>query len=107
MGKTIKYRDHLSDSLGDPEEASAYLNACLEDEDVRVFLLALKDVADANGGMSKLAEESTLNRQSLYRALSKSGNPKLVSILSILSAFGLKICIRPSHKQDELLSSDA
>ncbi len=46
--RSIKYRDHLLNSLKDPEEAAAYLTVALEDEDPRVFLLALKNVADAS-----------------------------------------------------------
>src|SRR5437868_4677877 len=96
MGQTKKYREHLLKSLRDPKEAAAYLDACLEDEDPHVFLLALKDVTEARGGMSKLARESDLNRQSLYRSLSKSGNPKLISICTILASLGLEFHITPA-----------
>jgi len=88
MGKIKNYKEHLLKSLQDPEEAAAYLDTCLEDEDPRVFLLALKDVAEARGGMSKLSAESSLNRQSLYRTLSRKGNPKLTSICSIKISHG-------------------
>jgi len=96
MGKTRSYKVHLDERLKDPKEAAGYLNAALEDDDPHVFLLALKDVADAKGGMSQLSSKSELNRQSLYRALSKSGNPKLVSVLSMLAAMGFQIHIRPA-----------
>lgn len=49
MGKTNTYKAHLLKSLEDPNEAAAYLDACLEDDDPHVFLLALKDVAEARG----------------------------------------------------------
>ena len=97
MGKTKKYKDHLIEKLKDPKEASEYLNACLEDEDPRVFFLALKDVAEAKGGMSKLSKESSLNRQTLYRTLSSTGNPKMVSVVSILGSLGLEVHIRPTR----------
>lgn len=96
MGKTRSYKIHLDERLKDPKEAAGYLNAALEDDDPHVFLLALKDVADSMGGMSQLSNKSDLNRQSLYRALSKSGNPKLLSVLSILTAMGFEIHIRPA-----------
>ncbi len=96
MGKTKSYKTHLDDRLKDPNEAAGYLNAALEDDDPHVFLLALRDVADAMGGMSQLSDKSALNRQSLYRALSKSGNPKLLSVLSILEAMGFEVTIRPA-----------
>ncbi len=96
MGKSKSYKEHLLKALQDPEEAAAYLDACLEDEDFHVFLLALKDVTEANGGMSKLSKESSLNRQSLYRTLSRSGNPKMANIFSILSFLGMELHITPA-----------
>jgi len=47
MNKTINYQDHLIERLKNPNEATAYLNAALEDQDLRVFLMALNDVAGA------------------------------------------------------------
>lgn len=88
MGRVKGYKEHLLKSLQDPEEAAAYLDACLKDDDPQVFLLALKDVAEAHGGISKLSREA---RQSLYRALSKKGNPKLMNIRSILYSLGMNL----------------
>ena len=92
--KTESYRESLLESLRNPEEAAQYLNACLEDEDARVFLLALRDVADARGGIRSLSREAHLNRESLYRMLSKSGNPSLDSLAAVLSACGLRLAVR-------------
>ena len=50
MARTRSYRDYLLERLEDPEEAVAYLNAALEEEDPRMFLVALRNVADAQGG---------------------------------------------------------
>ena len=58
--KTESYRESLLESLRNPEEAAQYLNACLEDEDPRVFLLALRDVADARGGIRALSRDCPL-----------------------------------------------
>lgn len=96
MGRTKNYKEHLLKSLKDPKEAAAYLDACLDDEDPHVFLLALKDVAEASGGMSELAKNSSLNRQSLYRSLSKTGNPKLINVCAILASLGLEFHITPA-----------
>jgi probable addiction module antidote protein len=96
MGQTKNYKEHLLESLKDPKEAAAYLDACLDDEDPHVFLLALKDVAEAQGGMSELAKNSSLNRQSLYRSLSRTGNPKLINIRAILASLGLEFHITPA-----------
>ena len=93
--KTVSYDEHLHERLKDPKEAAAYLNAALEDEDARVFLVALKDVAEAHGGLSKLAKGTELNRENLYRILSPRGNPRLDSLVSILDMFDLHLSIKP------------
>lgn len=90
---TVSYRDDLLRSLKNSDEAARYLNACLEDEDPRVFLLALRDVADARGGIRMLSREAKLNRESLYRMLSRAGNPSLDSLAAILNALGLHLAV--------------
>ena len=92
--KTESYRENLLESLQNQEEAAQYLNACLEDEDARVFLMALRDVAEARGGIRALSEKAHLNRESLYRMLSKSGNPSLESLASVLNACGLRLAVQ-------------
>jgi probable addiction module antidote protein len=95
MRKMRKFKDALIESLKDPVEAEAYLAVALEeyenDQDTEAFLLALRDVAEAQGGISKLAERTNLNRQNLYRALSKTGSPKLPTILTILHGLGFSL----------------
>ena len=92
--KTESYRESLLESLRNPEDAAQYLNACLEDEDARVFLMALRDLADARGGLRALSRDAHLNRESLYRMLSKSGNPSLESLASVLGACGLRLAVQ-------------
>lgn len=89
------YRDDLLESLKNPVEAAAYLDAVLEGGDRAAFLLAVKDVTDANGGVRVLAETAKLNRETLYRTLSQNGNPKLASLDSILHAVGLRLSVEP------------
>ena len=91
--RTESYREKLLESLRDADEAAHYLSACLEDEDPRVFLLALRDVADAHGGVRALSREARLNRESLYRMLSKAGNPSLDSLAAVLKAFGMRLAV--------------
>src|SRR6266700_7766774 len=93
--KTKSYREDLIASLRNPEDATQYLNACLEDEDARVFLLALRDVADAHGGIRAVSRDARLNRESLYRMLSGSGNPSLTSLAAVLDACGLRLAVQP------------
>lgn len=99
MAKTKKYIDSLMKDLKDPKEAAEYLNAALADHDKEVFLLALKDVAEANGGITSLSKKTHLNRQNLYRMLSEAGNPELESLEKLLDAIGLKILIETKNKK--------
>lgn len=93
------YHEHLIKELRDPEEAVAYLNAALEDEDERVFLLVLKNVLEAqDGSMSKLSKQTKLNRENLYRMLSKKGNPNWKNIMSVMRAMNLQIAVQPVVK---------
>jgi len=65
MAKSRSYQSNLSEALKDPNEAIEYLNAAMEDGEPEVFLLALRDVVDSYGGMSKLAASTSLNRENL------------------------------------------
>ena len=94
MGKSQPYQEYLIEALADPVEAAGYLNAAIEDGNKELFLLALRNVAEARlGGMSKLAKATGLNRESLYRMLSGKGNPELNSLDKLLHALGLKIAV--------------
>ena len=90
---TGSYRESLLKSLKNVDEAVQYLNACLADDDPEVFLMALRDVADAHGGIRALSKDAGLNRESLYRMLSKSGNPSLASLAAVLQACGLRLAV--------------
>ncbi len=90
MAKRRRYEDVLDEDLEDPTEAVGYLNACLEDADPEVFLLALRDVARAQGGVAKLAEITNLNREHLYRMLSENGNPEFRRLGMLLDALGFR-----------------
>ena len=93
MSRSRRYENVLDEDLQDPSEAAGYLNACLEDGDPEVFLLALRDVARARGGVAKLAEATELNREHLYRMLSESGNPELRSLEVLLDALGFRLAV--------------
>lgn len=97
MGQSKSYNELLNERLKDPQESAAYLNAALEDEDPGVFLVALRDIAQANGGMTRLAKGAHLNREALYRTLSRKGNPTLTNLRSLLSMIGLEMVINPSQ----------
>lgn len=93
MNKSESYHEDLIESLRDPREAEAYLNAALEEEDPELFLLALRNVAEAQGGVAQLAEKAKLNRESLYKMLSERGNPELRSLDALLHALGFRLAV--------------
>ncbi len=101
MSKTVKkYEESLIDALKDPQEAAAYLNVHLDDSEPdseELFLMALRDVAKAYG-VADVAEKAKLGRESLYKALSIGGNPKLTTLRSLLKAMGLKLSIEVERK---------
>ena len=93
--RTVPYEEILSRDLQDPEEAAAYLNTALEDvsdSGADVFLLALRDVAKARG-MRQLAQDTQLSRESLYRTLSRKGNPRFSTLEAVLESVGLKLAV--------------
>jgi len=93
---SVSYRADLFKRLKDPEYAAGYLSKCLEYDDAP-FLLALRDVAEARGGIRALARRSDLNREHLFRMLSKSGNPHLHSLRQLVAAVGLKFTLAPAR----------
>jgi probable addiction module antidote protein len=89
---TARYETGLKASLTDPEEAAAYLNAALEENDQEIFLLALRDIAEARG-FAQIAQNAILNRENLYRMLSTTGNPQLSSLNALLRSVGLRLAV--------------
>jgi probable addiction module antidote protein len=79
----------------DVANRAALLEAALETGDAGDLMAALRLITDAGGGVAKIAAETGLNREALYRTLSKNGNPQLSSLLPILQATGLKIVVQP------------
>ena len=81
--------------MNHPEEIKDYLEIALEeyqrDRNEKAFLVSLSIIAKAKGGIVKLAEETGLNREHLYRALSEKGNPKFSTIIEIMRALGLSL----------------
>ena len=98
-GKTVRTAS-LSRALREAEylrneaDVAAYIEAMLKDGDARLVPVALRTVADAVGGMAALARKTGLSRETLYRTLSKRGNPRLDTLTVILAAFGLRLTVR-------------
>ena len=76
--------------LKSDEEMVAYLEAALEDGDPALVAAALGDIARAKG-MTEIAREAGLGRESLYKALSPGGNPEFATILKVVRALGLRL----------------
>lgn len=97
MKPYTKFEDWHVEKLSKPEDARAYLQIALEeyeqDHDKEAFLLAVRDVAKAQGGIGELSKRTNLNRQSLYKALSPKGNPKLDTLGTILHGLGYRLSI--------------
>jgi len=91
--KSVSYQKYLVESLKDSKEAAAYLDAVLEDGDPQLLLVALRNLAEAKGGMAKVAREAKLNRVTLYRTLSRRGNPTISSLSKLLDAFDLRLSV--------------
>ncbi len=79
-----------ADHLESDEDIVAYLEAAFEDGDPALVAAALGDIAKARG-MTKVAAEAGLGRESLYKALSPSGNPEFATVLKVMRALGLRL----------------
>ena len=92
MAKTKTTRYDVAEYLGTPEEMAAYLEACLEEAngDAAFVAKALGNIARAKG-MSQVARDAGLSRESLYKALSGERSPGFDTILKVVAALGLKL----------------
>ena len=92
MTKTLTSRYDVAEHLRTPEEMAAYLEACFEEagDDAAFIAKALGDIARAKG-MTKVAQDAGLSRESLYKALSGQRSPDFQTILKVMTALGLKL----------------
>jgi probable addiction module antidote protein len=78
--------------------AAEYLKVALEDtEEPAVLLIALRRIAEARGGLAKVAKAAGIERESLYRALSARGNPRLSTLVAVTKAVGLKLTVETAR----------
>ena len=97
MTKTITTPWDPADHLVSSEDQAAYLEAALEDGDPKVIAAALGDIARAKG-MTQIARDAGLGRESLYKALSAGGNPEFGTILKVITALGLQLHASPADE---------
>ena len=77
-----------------PRFAAEYLRAAMEEtDDPEILLIALRQVAEARGGLAKVAKAAGIERESLYRALSAHGNPRYSTLVGVMKAIGLKLTV--------------
>lgn len=93
--KMIYHDEFIKKHLRTKASIESYLNEALEDEDPRVFLLALKDVVIAKGGFSKISKETNVSRESMYKTLSTKGNPTFKNLNKLVDTVGFQISIKP------------
>lgn len=92
MNKAITYK--TGNYLKSPEDVALYIESVLEEDDPALLLLALRNVAESQGGIAMMAKNSGLSRESLYRTLSENGNPKISTLISIMKALGLHLSVK-------------
>ena len=95
MPKTVTKPWDPAEHLNTEEDMAAYLEAALEEGDPALIAAALGDIAKAKG-MSQIARDAGLGRESLYKALSPSGNPEFATIMKVVSALGLQLHASPA-----------
>lgn len=100
---TVSHHEYLMESLRHPKRAAAYLKVALEeyeqDGDSECFLLALRNIAEAQGGISILAKKTELSRQNLYRTLSGRGNPTFLTLDAIMHGLGFRLSVEPLKRK--------
>lgn len=102
MKKYRSHQEYLIESLKDPEEASAYLKACLDEaietNEFSIFQLALRNVVEAQGGISEVSSKMDVGRESFYKSLSQNGKPRFSTIMHTLKNCGVEMDFHPLHK---------
>ena len=94
----VAYEDGLNTDLQDKDFAAEYLNAAMEEGNETLFLIALRDVVKAQGGVASVAEQTDLSRTNLYAMLSDKGNPRFHNLLDLLKSLGLGLQVKPTMK---------
>ena len=96
--RDTSYNDWLKQSLTDPEEAAAYLDAALELQDPAALLVALRHVAQAHG-MAETARRADVGDKTLFKALSETGNPTVATLTRVLHALDLRLSVAPASPE--------
>ena len=90
------FDDYMVESMKDPSEAAAYIEAVMQLDDPAALLVALRHVARAHG-MAEVARRADVGDKTLFKALSASGNPTLSTVQKVLAAVGLRLSVTPAN----------
>jgi probable addiction module antidote protein len=96
MAKTKTKTYDAAEYLENEDDRAAYLQAALEEGDPALVIHALGNIARARG-MTQIARDTGLRRESLYKALSPDGNPEFATILKVVQALGIELHAEPTH----------
>lgn len=94
--RDASFDDYMGESLKDPIEAVAYIEAVMELDDPAALLVALRQVAQAHG-MAEVARRADVGDKFLFKVLSADGNPTLATVHKVLHAVGLRLSVVPEH----------
>ncbi len=89
------YNWNIESELKTPEDRAAYIEAAMEEHDPEFMVIALGDVARAEG-MSKVARKAKVTRENLYKAFALGGNPTVSTMMRVLNALGLTLRVAPA-----------
>ncbi len=92
--RDVSFDDYMVQSMKDPAQAAAYIEAMINLEDPAALLVALRQVAKAHG-MAEVARQADVSDKNLFKALSATGNPTLATVHKVLAAVGLRLSVEP------------
>ena len=92
--RDVSFDDYMVQSMKDPAQAAAYIEAVIDLEDPAALLVALRHVAKAHG-MTEVARRADVGDKNLFKALSATGNPTLATVHKVLAAVGLRLSVEP------------
>lgn len=101
MAPSVPAEPDLRKELRDPVIAAELLTAAAAEEDPADFLYALRKVVEAHGGIGRVARKAKLNRQQLYKTLSRKGNPEFLTLRAMLAAAGFSLAVAPMEKRED------
>jgi len=101
VAPSVPAEPYLRRQIRDPAFAAAYLSYCAASDDPSDFVFALREVAEAYGGVGRIAQRAKLSRSQLYRTLSRDGNPEFRTLRAVLNAAGFSLTVVPKEKRKE------